>query len=158
MRKILTMVTALAVAVPVSIAGAAKPDNPGKPDPAKGSKPKVCKPAPKRGVTFIARGVLVKDATATDMVVEVTSVNKHAKTALAGPGAKGGGAYSVPMLTVKIDACSRITRSGKGASKRSYTSLKTGDRVVVAWSAKPGTTYADLGAARRVVDRGPASQ
>lgn len=155
MRKIVSMVAALAVAVPVSLAGAAKPANPGKSGPHKDAKPKICKPAPKRGVTYIARGVLVQDATATAMVVDITSVNSHAKKALAGSAAKGGGVYSVPMVTVTIDVCSKITRGGKGASKRSYTSLKAGDRVVVAWSAKRGTAFADLGTPRRIVDQGP---
>lgn len=155
MKKMLTMVAAMAVALPVSLAGAAKPEtHPGKANPNKGPQPKVCKAA-KKGVTFIVRGVLVKDASPTEMLVDVTSVNKHGKTALAGPDAKGGGAYSVPMLKVQIDSCTHISRKGKGPSKRTSASLKMGDRVVVAWSGKKGTAYAALGAARRVVDQGP---
>ena len=154
MRKMFMMMAAVAVAMPVSLAGAAKPAAPGQANPNKGSQPKVCKAA-KMGVTFIVRGVLLQDATATEMVVEVTSVNKHGKRALAGPTARGGGMYSVPMLTVAIDNCTHITRKGKGPSKRSYMSLKAGDRVVMAWSGKKGTAYVDLGAARRVVDQGP---
>ncbi len=155
MRKILMMVTAAAVAMPISLAGATKPENPGQANPHKGAKPTICKPAAKRGVTFIVRGVLVQDATATDLLVDVTSVNSHAKKALAGPTARGGGIYSVPMLPVTIGTCTHISSKGQDARKRSWSTLKAGDRVVVAWSAKRGTAYADLGTARRVVDRGP---
>lgn len=151
MRKIVMMLAAAAVAVPISLAGAAAPPK----KPAHPTKPKVCNPANPKGVTYIVRGVLVKDATATELLVDVTSVNNHAKKALAGPTAKGAGAYSVPMLSVPLDPCSRVDRSGKGKTKRTWASLKAGDRVVVAFSAKRGTAYADLGAARRVVDRGP---
>lgn len=156
MRKILSLMVVAAVAMPAAIAGATKPTvSPGQANPHKGSQPKVCKAAKKKSVTFIVRGVLVQNATATALLVDVTSVNKHAKKALAGPTARGGGVYSVPMLPVKIDNCTHITRNGKGPGKRSWTTLTAGDRVVVAFSAKRGTAYADLGAARRVVDRGP---
>ena len=158
MRKMLTMAAAMAVALPVSLAGAARPlTPPGQLTPKKNDPAKVCKPAKHKGVTYIMRGVLVRDATATEMLVDVTSVNKHGKRALAGPTARGGGMYSVPMLTVKLDACTHVSRRGKGPSKRSYTSLTAGDRVVVAWSAKRGTAFVDLGAARRVVDQGKKS-
>ena len=156
MRKMLTLVVTAAVVMPVAIAGAAKPAvAPGAANPHKGGQPKVCSAAKKKAVTFIVRGVLVQDATATELLVDVTSVNSHAKKALAGPSARGGGIYSVPMLQVKIDSCTHITRNGRGPAKRSWATLKAGDRVVVAFSAKRGTAYADLGAARRVVDRGP---
>ena len=155
MRKILSLMVVAAVAMPAAIAGATKPTvPPGQANPNKGTHPKVCKAAKKKGVTFIVRGVLLQ-ATAAELLVDVTSVNSHAKKALAGPTARGGGVYSVPMLPVKIDNCTHITRNGKGPGKRSWTTLKAGDRVVVAFSAKRGTAYVDLGAARRVVDRGP---
>ena len=156
MRKTLTLAAAIAVALPVSLASAARPlTPPGQLNPKKGSPAKICKPAKHKGVTYIMRGVLIQDATATEMLVDVTSVNKHGKRALAGPTARGGGMYSVPMLTVKLDACTHVSRKGKGPSKGSWMSLKKGDRVVIAWSAQRGTAFVDLGAPRRVVDQGP---
>jgi hypothetical protein len=157
MRKMFTMVAAIAVVLPVSVAGAAKPvAPPAKAQPGKG-KVHTCKAdKAKKSVTYIIRGVLTQDATEAALVVDVTSVNSHAKKALAGSAATGGGAYSAPMVPVAIGPCTHISRSGKGASKRSWTTLKAGDRVVVAFSAKRGTAYADLGTARRVVDKGPA--
>ncbi len=157
MRKMLTMVAAMAVALPVSLAGAAKPlTPPGQSNPNKITKPKpkVCKPAKRGGITYIIRGVLAADATESQMVVDVKSVNKHGKRALMGPTSRGGGMYAVEDLMVPLGPCTHITRKGKGPSKRSWQSLKMGDRVVMAWSAKRGTAFVDLGAPRRVVDRG----
>lgn len=170
MRKIWTIAAMAALAIPASLAIAHpgdKPGNVGKPEaaqgsgakpesPGKGKKAKVCPKPGKRSVKYIVRGVLAKDATATELVVDVTRVNRHAKRALAGPTAVGAGAYSVPMLTVKIDTCTKITKNGRGPSKRTFAALKAGDRVVVGWQAKKGTAYIDLGAAVRVADTGPA--
>jgi hypothetical protein len=172
MRKIWTIAVAAALAIPASFAIATPGDNPGrgngekpevgrgvgvKPEsPGKGRKPHVCPKPGKRSVKYIVRGVLARDATATELVVDVTRVNRHAKLALAGPTAVGAGAYSVPMLTVKLDACTKITNNGRRPSKRTWEALDQGDRVVIGWQAKKGTAYVDLGAAVRVVDTGRA--
>jgi len=170
MRKIWTIAVVAALAVPASVAIAHPGDNPGnggkpeaargegaKPEsPGKGKKAKVCPKPGKRSVKYIVRGVLAEDATATQLVVDVTRVNRHAKRALKGPTAVGAGAYRVAMLTVKIDTCTKITKNGRGPSKRTSAALKAGDRVVIGWQAKKGIAYVDLGAAVRVADTGPA--
>jgi len=151
------IVAAMAVTIPVSIAGATHPGN----HPVKGpgaTKPKPHKLCPKPGkksVKFIIRGVLAEDATATELIVDVTRVNHHAKRALAGPTATGGGAYSVPLLHVAINSCTKITNAGKDPERRTYRALKKGDRVVIGWRKARNTAFVDLGPAIRVVDQGP---
>ncbi len=75
--------------------------------PKKGAKP--CKKPPKRGVKFIIRGVVAfpPDGAGT-MLVDITSVNAHAKKALQGPTPRGG-AYDAKMVPVQIDRCTFIT-------------------------------------------------
>ena len=162
MRKfIVGSVIAALVAVP--LAAAERPAAPGKSGsvhpsasaPKKGVKP--CKHPGKRGVKFIIRGVVAmapNSATGTVMV-DVTGVNAHARKALQGPTARGGGAYSA-MLPVVLDTCTFISGRGKHPDKRTWKALTSGDRVVIGWKAKRGTAYLDLGAAQRVVDRGPS--
>lgn len=158
MRKMLTMAAAMAVALPVSLAGATKPlTPPGKSNPYKITKPrpKPCKPAKKSGVTYIIRGVIT-GVTETTISVDVKSVNKHGKRALEGITARGGGMYDWGAdLTVTRGTCTYITRRGKGPSKRAWSSIAVNDRVVMAWKAARNTAYVDLGPVRRVVDQGP---
>ena len=154
MRKMLTIAAAMAVALPVSLAGATKPlTPPGKSNPHKTTKP--CKPVKKSGVTYIIRGV-VTGVTETTISVDVKSVNKHGKRALLGITARGGGMYDwAADLTVTRGTCTHITRRGKGPSRRAWSSIAVNDRVVMAWKAARNTAYVDLGPVRRVVDQGP---
>ncbi len=157
MRKILTMVAAVAVALPVSLVGAAKPlTPPGQSNTNKITKPqfKPCKPAKKSGVTYIIRGIVTAN-TGTTISVDVKSVNSHGKRALTNGAAKSGGMYDwADDLVVTAGTCTHITRKGKGANKRTWSSLAVGDKVVMAWKAPRNTAYVNLGPVRRVVDQG----
>ncbi len=160
MRRLLAVAVIAAFAA-VPFATAERPAAPGKSgvttqpssSPKKGAKP--CKKPPKHGVKFIIRGVVAfpPDGTGT-MLVDITSVNSHAKKALQGPSARGGGAYDAKLVPVLIDKCTFITGTGKHPHKRSWKTLTSGDRVVIGWQAKRGTAYLALGPAQRVVDRG----
>jgi hypothetical protein len=162
MRKfIVASVIAALAAVP--LAAGERPLAPGKsglthpsaPAPKKGVKP--CKKPVRHGVKFIIRGVItLAPASATGTVmVDVTSVNAHAKKALQGPTARGGGAYSA-MLPVVLDRCTFITGPATHPDRRTWRALKAGDRLVIGWKAKRGTAYLDLGPAQRIADRGPS--
>ncbi len=164
MRKILGVAFAAAlISVPV---GLAVPPAGHTPTPAghktsptrHGAKP--CPKPPRHGVKYIIRGI-VSTEVAPDPVtgdptfmLDVTSVNAHAKKALAGPTARGGGAYDA-LIPVTIDRCTFITKNKTGSRRRTTAVLKVGDRVIVGWKAKRGTAYLSLGAADRIVDRGP---
>jgi hypothetical protein len=162
MRKSIAVAVIAAFAA-VPLATAERPAAPGKSgvathpssSPKKGVKP--CKKPARHGVKFIIRGVISKaPASGTgEMLVDVTRVNAHAKKALQGADARGGGAYTVPMLPVVLDRCSFITGPAKHPDRRTWRALKAGDRVVLGWSAKRGTAYVDLGHVQRVVDQGP---
>jgi len=165
MRKILGFVVAAAlVAVPAALATppASKhvPTAPGHATTPGKHGVKPCPKPPRRGVAYIIRGIVSTDVAndpvtgAPTFMLDVTSVNAHARKALQGPTARGGGAYDA-LLPVTLDRCSFITKNRTGPHRRTAAALKVGDRVVVGWKAKRGTGYLDLGAADRVADRGP---
>jgi len=163
MRKFIvaSMIAAFA-AVPFAtaerpaVAGKSGATHPSASAPKKSVKP--CKKPPRHGVKFIIRGVVAfaPESVNGTVYIDVTSVNAHAKKALHGPDARGGGAYDAKMVPVMLDRCTFISGTGKRPHKRTWKALTPGDRVVIGWQAKRGTAYLALGPAQRVVDRGPS--
>ena len=117
------------------------------------------KPCPKprhRGVAYVIRGFVMNDvpAGATSFTLDITSVNAHAKRALLGAAARGGGSYD-GTITVTIDRCTFITKN-KSPRKRGPAALRALDRVIIGWKDARGLSFDKLGAADRIVDRGRA--
>jgi hypothetical protein len=102
-------------------------------------------PKPKPVVTMIARGVV--ETPAANGAVEVKVSGRNAQFPRAGLG---------QVVTVTIGPSTRITKAGKGTA--TAADLKKGDRVVVQWRARKGTTSAALASipAVRITDTGPA--
>lgn len=101
-------------------------------------------PAPKPVVTMIARGVVETPVSGGSITVKVAG--RNAQFPRAGLG---------QVVTVTIGTGTRITKAGKGVA--TAADLKKGDRVVVQWRARRGTTSEALGsiAALRITDTGP---
>lgn len=107
--------------------------------------PTVGQAAQQRVTGFEFRGVVTADATADAMQIEVRGANRAAWMSLAG----------AKSFTVKLSPNTRIV-GVREAKRRSFVSLKAGDRVTVIIVARRGTTAPNLSAARFVVDRGVA--
>ena len=99
------------------------------------------KTPPKR-VTYVVRGTLTADATATSASLDVTGENAKATAGLG----------KLSTITATIGPKTHITR--RGTAKATFADLKSGDRVVVRWRVRPGTALAKLSAAGRITDRG----
>ena len=115
-------------------------------------------PAP---VTCTVRGTATSGVSGTSFTVALTGGARHGHHGHGGytNGRRhrhGGGAASLSTspLTVNIDGNTVFVDPGNPSA--SIGNLAAGDRLIIVWSAPPGTALTNLPPAAKVIDLGPA--
>jgi len=112
-------------------------------------------PAP---VTCTVRGTATSGVNGTSFTVAIAGGTRHGHHSYSNGRRhrRGGGASSISTsaLTVNIDANTVFVDPGNPSA--SIGNLAMGDRLIIVWSAPPGTALTNMPPAAKVTDLGPA--
>jgi hypothetical protein len=157
------LLLALSVALAATPIASAHPDTAarsgdGPPAHAK-AKAKAKVKAPK-GALHLVQACVVADAASNGVALKAISVNRHMRGALAGERVLTAGIGEA--TTIRLVGRARHLPPGsvprRAPKVGGFADLTAGDRVIVRVRAPRGTAAADLPAALRIVDHGPAKR